>query len=90
MIFDQCAMELLIEYCYTSCTVVDEKHVQMLLPAIYIFQIEEIQITCYTYSCRELLHIANLYIQQQFSDINESEECLFLPIKRLIDIISSD
>ncbi|CAF4955370.1 unnamed protein product, partial [Rotaria sp. Silwood1] len=35
---DVYAMELLIEYCYTSRIVVDEKNVQMLLPAACILQ----------------------------------------------------
>ncbi|CAF4438855.1 unnamed protein product, partial [Rotaria sp. Silwood2] len=35
---DEYAMELLIEYCYTSRIVVDEKNVQMLLPAACILQ----------------------------------------------------
>jgi kelch-like protein 20 len=37
---DECAMELLIDYCYTSRIVVDEKNVQMLLPAACILQVK--------------------------------------------------
>ncbi len=37
---DECAMELLIEFCYTSRIIVDEKNVQMLLPAACILQVE--------------------------------------------------
>ena len=36
---DECAMELLIDYCYTSRIVVDEKNVQVLLPAACILQV---------------------------------------------------
>jgi hypothetical protein len=36
---DETAMELLIDYCYTSRIVVDEKNVQMLLPAACILQV---------------------------------------------------
>ena len=36
---DESAMELLIDYCYTSRIVVDEKNVQMLLPAACILQV---------------------------------------------------
>ncbi|CAF4580810.1 unnamed protein product [Rotaria sp. Silwood2] len=38
---DEYAMELLIEYCYTSRIVVDEKNVQMLLPAACILQVRK-------------------------------------------------
>ena len=36
---DESAMELLIEFCYTSRIIVDEKNVQMLLPAACILQV---------------------------------------------------
>ena len=36
---DEYAMELLIEFCYTSRIIVDEKNVQMLLPAACILQV---------------------------------------------------
>jgi kelch-like protein 20 len=36
---DEFAMELLIEFCYTSRIIVDEKNVQMLLPAACILQV---------------------------------------------------
>ena len=36
---DECAMELLIDYCYTSRIVVDEKNVQTLLPAACLLQV---------------------------------------------------
>ena len=38
---DESAMELLIDYCYTSRIVVDEKNVQMLLPAACILQVRK-------------------------------------------------
>ena len=38
---DESAMELLIEFCYTSRIIVDEKNVQMLLPAACILQVKE-------------------------------------------------
>lgn len=37
---DESAMELLIDYCYTSRIVVDEKNVQTLLPAACILQVK--------------------------------------------------
>ena len=36
---DELAMELLIEFCYTSRIIVDEKNVQILLPAACILQV---------------------------------------------------
>ena len=36
---DEFAMELLIEFCYTSRIIVDEKNVQTLLPAACILQV---------------------------------------------------
>lgn len=36
---DENAMDLLIDYCYTSRIVVDEKNVQTLLPAACILQV---------------------------------------------------
>jgi kelch-like protein 20 len=36
---DEFAMELLIEFCYTSRIIVDEKNVQVLLPAACILQV---------------------------------------------------
>lgn len=38
---EEYAMELLIEYCYTSRIMVDEKNVQMLLPAACILQVRK-------------------------------------------------
>lgn len=39
---DEAAMELLIDYCYTSRIVVDEKNVQVLLPAACILQVSRL------------------------------------------------
>jgi len=38
---DECAMEFLIDYCYTSRIIVDEKNVQTLLPAACILQVDQ-------------------------------------------------
>lgn len=43
---DEYAMELLIEYCYTSRIVVDEKNVQVLLPAACILQVRSSKMLC--------------------------------------------
>jgi hypothetical protein len=47
---DEFAMELLIEFCYTSRIIVDEKNVQMLLPAACILQVI-IKIIILNHSC---------------------------------------
>ncbi len=36
---DECTMELLIHYCYTSRIVVDERTVQILLPVVCVLQV---------------------------------------------------
>lgn len=38
---DESAMDLLIEFCYTSRIIVDEKNVQTLLPAACILQVRK-------------------------------------------------
>ena len=41
---DETAMEILIEFCYTSHIVVEESNVQTLLPAACLLQLAEIQV----------------------------------------------
>lgn len=41
---DEDAMEILIEFCYTSHIVVEEANVQTLLPAACLLQLAEIQV----------------------------------------------
>lgn len=41
---DENAMELLIDFCYTSHIVVEESNVQTLLPAACLLQLSEIKI----------------------------------------------
>jgi hypothetical protein len=43
---DEMAMEILIEFCYTSHIVVEESNVQTLLPAACLLQLAEIQVKC--------------------------------------------
>ena len=40
---DEAAMEILIDFCYTSHIVVEESNVQTLLPAACLLQLAEIQ-----------------------------------------------
>ena len=42
---DEMAMEILIEFCYTSHIVVEESNVQTLLPAACLLQLAEIQVS---------------------------------------------
>lgn len=49
---DELAMDLLIDFCYTSHIVVEESNVQTLLPAACLLQLTEIQVSCcYHHSC---------------------------------------
>ena len=57
---DEYAMELLIEYCYTSRVVVDEKNVQVLLPAACILQVRSLNIIS-KIGCPTLWHVCLLY-----------------------------
>uniref|UniRef100_A0A8C8DPP0 Kelch-like protein 20 n=1 Tax=Oryzias sinensis TaxID=183150 RepID=A0A8C8DPP0_9TELE len=102
---DERAMELLIDFAYTS-----QGNVQTLLPAACLLQLAEIQEACCeflkrqldpsnclgirafadTHSCRELLRIADKFTQHNFQEVMESEEFMLLPANQLIDIISSD
>lgn len=51
---DERAMELLIDFCYTSHIVVEESNVQTLLPAACLLQLGEIQETCCEFLKRQL------------------------------------
>lgn len=43
-----------------------------------------------THSCHELLHFADKFTQERFQEVIEGEEFLLLPIRQLVEIISSD
>ncbi|KAF5401255.1 Kelch protein diablo [Paragonimus heterotremus] len=43
-----------------------------------------------THACRGLLRVADRFTQLNFLDVVESEEFLLLPVKQLMDILSSD
>ncbi|CAF1190894.1 unnamed protein product [Adineta steineri] len=72
---DECAMELLIDYCYTSRIVVDEKNVQTLLPAACILQIEEVQLTCCEFLQKQL-DPSNCLGIRAFADTHSCRELL--------------
>lgn len=72
---DESAMELLIDYCYTSRIVVDEKNVQTLLPAACILQMEEVQVTCCEFLQKQLDPTNCLGIRA-FADTHSCRELL--------------
>ena len=43
-----------------------------------------------THSCSELLMYADKFTQDRFQEVIDSEEFLLLPVRQLIEIISSD
>lgn len=51
---DENAMELLIDFCYTSHIIVEESNVQTLLPAACLLQLAEIQDICCEFLKRQL------------------------------------
>lgn len=51
---DESAMEILIDFCYTSHIVVEESNVQTLLPAACLLQLQEIQEVCCEFLKRQL------------------------------------
>ena len=51
---DETAMDILIDFCYTSSIVVEENNVQTLLPAACLLQLAEIQDVCCEFLKRQL------------------------------------
>ena len=51
---DEAAMDILIDFCYTSNIVVEENNVQTLLPAACLLQLAEIQDVCCEFLKRQL------------------------------------
>lgn len=51
---DENAMELLIDFCYTSHIIIEESNVQTLLPAACLLQLAEIQDICCEFLKRQL------------------------------------
>ena len=43
-----------------------------------------------THSCRELLKIADKYLQMNFIDVVEADEFMQLPLNQLVEIVSND
>lgn len=76
---DENAMELLIDFCYTSHIMVEEGNVQTLLPAACLLQLAEIQVGFFRYLTVYLFLNSHLMSFRKFQDIC----CEFL--KRQLD-----
>jgi len=89
---DEMAMELLIDFCYTSHIIVEEANVQTLLPAACLLQLVEIQEICCEFLKRQLdpsnclgirafadTHACRelLRIADKFTQHNFQEVCIF-------------
>ncbi|CAF0862241.1 unnamed protein product [Didymodactylos carnosus] len=72
---DESAMDLLIEFCYSSTILVDEKNVQTLLPAACILQIQEVQDTCCEF-LKAQLDPSNCLGIRAFADTHSCRELL--------------
>ena len=72
---DETAMDLLIEFCYSSCIVVEESNVQTLLPAACLLQLVEIQDICCEFLKRQLDPTNCLGIRA-FADTHSCRELL--------------
>lgn len=72
---DELAMDLLIDFCYTSHIVVEESNVQMLLPAACLLQLTEIQDICCEFLKRQL-DPSNCLGIRAFADTHSCRELL--------------
>ncbi|XP_077934100.1 kelch-like protein 20 isoform X2 [Halichoerus grypus] len=90
---DERAMELLIDFAYTSqitLAEIQEACCEFLKRQLDPSNCLGIRAFADTHSCRELLRIADKFTQHNFQEVMESEEFMLLPANQLIDIISSD
>ena len=72
---DEHAMELLIDFCYTSYILVEETNVQTLLPAACLLQLQEIQDVCCEFLKRQL-DPSNCLGIRAFADTHSCRELL--------------
>lgn len=72
---DETAMEMLIDFCYTSKITVDEKNVQTLLPAACLLQLQEVQEVCCEF-LRSQLDPSNCLGIRAFADTHSCRELL--------------
>lgn len=90
---DETAMEMLIDFCYSTKITIDEKSVQTLLPAACILQLQEVQDYCSEF-LRSQLDPSNCLGIRAFADTHSCIELLRIAEKYMqnnfIDIIESD
>ncbi len=90
---DEQAMEMIIDFCYTSKITVDEKSVQSLLPAACILQLQEIIDYCAEF-LRSQLDPSNCLGIRAFADTHSCTELLQIADKYMqnnfVDVVESD
>lgn len=90
---DEQAMEMLVDFCYSSKITIDEKTVQTLLPASCLLQIHEVQDYCSEF-LRSQLDPSNCLGIRAFADTHSCQELLRLADRYLqnnfVDIVESD
>jgi kelch-like protein 20 len=90
---DEQAMEMLIEFCYSSKITIDEKSVQTLLPAACLLQMQEIQDYCSEF-LRSQLDPSNVLGIRAFADTHSCQDLLKIADKYLqnnfVDCVESD
>lgn len=90
---DESAMEMLVDFCYSSKITVDEKSVQTLLPAACILQLQDVQNYCSEF-LRSQLDPSNCLGIRAFADTHSCIELQSIAEKYMqnnfIDVIESD
>jgi kelch-like protein 20 len=90
---DETAVEMLVEFCYTSRITIDERSVQTLLPAACLLQMTEVQDYCAEF-LRSQLDPSNCLGIRAFADTHSCTELLKIADKYLqsnfVDIVESD
>jgi len=90
---DENAMEMLIDFCYTSRITVDEKSVQTLLPAACLLQLYQVQDYCSEF-LRSQLDPSNVLGIRAFADTHSCRDLLRLADKYMlsnfIQVVESD
>ena len=90
---DENAMEILIDFCYTSKITVDEKSVQTVLPAACLLQLQEVQDYCSEF-LRSQLDPSNCLGIRAFADTHSCGELLRIADKYMqnnfIDVAEQD
>ncbi|MBN3307339.1 KLH17 protein, partial [Amia calva] len=94
---DPQALEQLVQYAYTAEIVVGEGNVQvqglfsLIAPWDAALGPGELALVLqYTHSCSDLLKSAHKYVLQHFVEVSKTEEFMLLPLKQVLDLISSD